>query len=175
MKCPRCSNDLKVMSSGGVELNVCFGHCAGIWFDNFEIKKLDEEKEADDMFLAALHESKTLKVTQDKRLNCPKCKNIVMLRNFFSAKQAVEVDHCGGCGGYWLDAGELVRIHREYPDEGARRAAANQLFNEMFSAELEQMRGKSEAELKTARAVANAFKFLCPTAYIPGKQKWGAH
>jgi len=28
--------------------------------------------------------------------------------------------------------------------------------------------------LESARKIANAFKFICPSYYIPGKQAWGA-
>ena len=31
----------------------------------------------------------------------------------FSAKRRVEVDECPGCGGCWLDAGELEKIREE--------------------------------------------------------------
>lgn len=175
MKCPRCSKLLKVMKANQVELNVCHGGCGGIWFDNFEIKKLDEQHEADHEFLATLQNAPTTRVNLEQRLNCPKCTNIVMLRNFFSVKKSVEVDHCGGCGGYWLDAGELIRINNEYATEEARNAAAKEVFDEMFGAELADMRRKSEAERATVKQISNALRFLCPSWYIPGKQDWGGH
>ena len=36
-------------------------------------------------------------------MDCPVCKNAMVVLEL----QQVEVDHCFGCGGIWLDAGEL--------------------------------------------------------------------
>ena len=36
-----------------------------------------------------------------------------MQRHLFSADHRVEVDSCPGCGGYWLDAGELSAIRED--------------------------------------------------------------
>jgi len=36
-------------------------------------------------------------------MDCPVCKNAMVVLEL----QDVEIDHCFGCGGIWLDAGEL--------------------------------------------------------------------
>lgn len=40
-------------------------------------------------------------------MNCPCCKNIVLMR---SDKHGVEIDFCPNCRGIWLDKGELEKI-----------------------------------------------------------------
>jgi hypothetical protein len=36
------------------------------------------------------------------------------------------------------------------------------------------MRRESQEKLEKARRIANIFRFICPSYYIPGKQEWGA-
>ncbi len=40
------------------------------------------------------------------QLKCPKCGEALKARSF----QKVEIDQCSGCGGIWLDAGELEQV-----------------------------------------------------------------
>ena len=37
---------------------------------------------------------------------CPRCQGELLE----TAKQGVVLDHCPGCGGIWLDRGELAKI-----------------------------------------------------------------
>jgi hypothetical protein len=39
-------------------------------------------------------------------MKCPKCGDTLKARSF----QKIEIDQCGGCGGIWLDAGELEQV-----------------------------------------------------------------
>ncbi len=84
------------------------------------------------------------------------------------------IDECPECAGVWLDAGELRSIRDEYPSAEARQQAAEAYFAELFDGPLAVERAKTEAELARARRFASAFRFLCPSWYIPGKQDWGA-
>ncbi len=45
-------------------------------------------------------------------MNCPVCKNAMITLEL----EDVEIDHCIGCGGIWLDAGELELLLGE-PDK----------------------------------------------------------
>jgi hypothetical protein len=36
------------------------------------------------------------------------------------------------------------------------------------------MEPESQEKAEKARKVANMFRFICPSYYIPGKQDWGA-
>ena len=39
-------------------------------------------------------------------MKCPKCGELLKERSF----QKIEIDQCTGCGGIWLDAGELEQV-----------------------------------------------------------------
>jgi Zn-finger nucleic acid-binding protein len=174
MNCPACSNPLHQMTVSDIQVDVCRGGCGGIWFDNFELKKFDEPHESAGQALLNIKRNPKLNIDHTKRLKCPKCDNIVMMRHFFSVKKQVVVDQCPGCGGYWLDAGELTQIRGLYDTEAEREKAADEYFSEIFDNQLAQMKRESEAELNKSRKIANIFRFICPSYYIPGKQDWAA-
>ena len=174
MNCPACDNQLEPRIVEGLSVDVCKNGCGGIWFDNFEIKKFDEPHESLGADLLNVEKNPTVVVDRSKRLKCPKCDDIVMMRHFFSVKKQVEVDECPGCAGIWLDTGELGAIRSLFNTEQERHDAAEEYFSEIFGNELAAMKAKNQAELEKARKVAKTFRFICPTKYIPGKQDWGA-
>ena len=174
MECPACSNMLQEVTVADVTVDVCKGGCGGIWFDQFELKKFDEPHESAGQELLDVERDKSIIIDHTKRLKCPKCGDIVMMRHFFSVKKEVEVDECPGCGGFWLDIGELGKIRGLFNTEEERHKAADEYFSEVFGDKLTAMRAEDEAKLNKARRIANMFRFICPTYYIPGKQDWGA-
>ena len=64
-----------------------------------------------------------LHVDSSRKRACPKCSGVKLKRRYFSAKRRIEIDECPGCGGYWLDAGELEKI-RDEMDQVARENEA---------------------------------------------------
>jgi Zn-finger nucleic acid-binding protein len=174
MRCPACENELQEITVGDVVVDVCQGGCGGIWFDNFEIKKFDEPHESEGEPLLDIEQDESLVVDRTKKLKCPKCTDVVMMRHFFSVKKKVEVDECPGCGGFWLDAGELVKIRSLFNTEEERHQAAHEYFSEIFGDELSAMAVENQAKLDKVRKISNMFRFVCPSYYIPGKQDWGA-
>ena len=119
MKCPACSNELTETKLGGVAVDVCKGGCAGIWFDAFELQKVDEQQEISDEWLLNIERDPAVRVDLSRKRACPRCDGIKLKRHFFSAKRQIDVDLCPGCGGYWLDAGELEKIRSERADAAA--------------------------------------------------------
>jgi uncharacterized protein len=113
MKCPACFNELRPLQVGPVTVDVCQGGCGGIWFDAFELQRVDEQGEAAGEGLLDIQRDPTVQVDASRKRDCPRCAGVKLKRRFFSAKRQVEVDECPGCGGYWLDAGELQRIREE--------------------------------------------------------------
>ena len=89
-------------------------------------------------------------------------------------KKQVEVDECPGCGGFWLDTGELSKIRSLFDTEEQRHKAAEEYFSEIFDKELAAMKAESEDKLKKSQKISNMFRFIRPSYYIPGKQDWGA-
>lgn len=174
MKCPACNHSLSEKTVGDITVDICQGGCGGIWFDQFELKKLDEPHEYEGEELLAVDRNPGVSVDHSERRHCPKCESTLMMRHFFSVKREVEVDECQTCAGYWLDQGELGQIRSQYATEEDRKAAAVAYFDEVFGTELERMRAKSDADLAKARKIANAFRFITPSYYLPGKQDGGA-
>ena len=113
MKCPACFNNLTQMQVGNLVVDVCQDGCGGIWFDAFELQRVDEENEAAGEPLLGIRRDERIVVDPLRKRECPRCAGVKLHRHFFSAKRRVEVDECPNCGGYWLDAGELAQIRAE--------------------------------------------------------------
>ena len=110
MQCPRCRNSLSTVRAGSLETDICHS-CAGIWFDRFELSKVDEAHELLGEFLVdELVPRDRLLVATSPRMHCPRDTDVVMMRRRFSPKQPIMIDECPACGGVWLDADELNAI-----------------------------------------------------------------
>jgi len=174
MRCPACGNVMKEMAVGDINLDVCRRGCGGVWFDRFEIQKVDEAHESAGEILIDIERDENVKVDQSRKRKCPNCKDVVMMRHFFTVKREIEVDECPGCAGIWIDHGELKKMRDQFADEESRDEAAEERFSEMFDDELMKMRAKSQEQLERSRKVARLLRLVCPSYYIPGKQNWGA-
>jgi Zn-finger nucleic acid-binding protein len=167
MICPTCNGNLSQVSIEEIQLDVCKEGCGGIWFDNFELKKMDEPHEfTDENLLELLAENFRIEHDQSKKRNCPKCQDVVMMRNFFSIKQEVEIDHCPKCAGYWLDEGELYQIRNQYKTEEERRSAAISYFGEIFDGELSEAKETTQEEARKRQKVSNMFRLITPSYYL---------
>jgi uncharacterized protein len=174
MECPVCDTELTRMTVGGITVDACEGGCGGIWFDRYELMRVDEAAESAGERLLEVERDPDLKVKLSKRLECPKCPRVVMMRHFFSVKRQVVVDECPNCGGHWLDPGELRTIRTEYASEEERNQAASEFFSDVFGPELAVAHAQTEQDLARARRIAHVFRFICPSYYVPGEQDWGA-
>ncbi len=106
INCPVCQKLMVEEDFGGVRVDVCKHGCKGIWFDWFELTKLDESNEG---FGNALEEALNSPRVNDEnrgRINCPKCGKPMQTHQYHSPK-GVNVDECYVCGGFFLDSGEL--------------------------------------------------------------------
>lgn len=131
MKCPACLNELTQVQVGNLVVDACKGGCGGIWFDAFELQKVDEEHEVAGEPLLNLPRDERAKMDKSRKRVCPRCPEVKLHRHFFSARRQVEVDHCPNCGGYWLDYGELALIRAE-----KQAAAQNEAIQPGVSAEV---------------------------------------
>jgi Zn-finger nucleic acid-binding protein len=105
------------MQVGNLVVDVCQNGCGGIWFDAFELQRVDEENEAAGEPLLGIRRDPHVAIDLSRKRECPRCQGVKLHRHFFSAKRRIEVDECPGCGGYWLDAGELAQIRAEKTEE----------------------------------------------------------
>jgi Zn-finger nucleic acid-binding protein len=133
MKCPACFNELTTRRAGGIAVDVCRGGCGGIWFDAFELQKIDELSEPEGEALLNIERDEAVIVDQSLKRACPRCSDVKLQRHFFSAARRVQVDECPNCGGYWLDAGELALIRTE-------RAAASPLSSDQKNLSMDVIR-----------------------------------
>jgi Zn-finger nucleic acid-binding protein len=163
------------MAAGDVTVDVCDGGCGGIWFDHFELRKLDEESETAGEALLDIHRDPNVHPDQSQRYRCPRdTDDVVLMRHFWSVKREVTIDECPECGGVFLDAGELGRIRHEFATEADRHAAADAYFAEVVDPMLESAHKQSEEELARAQRFGHALRFVCPSWYVPGKQAGAA-
>ena len=162
------------MNVADIVVDICKDGCGGIWFDNFELKKVDEKHETAGAVLLDVERNKDVKVDHSQPRICPKCDSQKMFKHFVSVKREVEVDECPACGGVWVDSGELGQIHNQFVTEEERKKAAQTYFSELFSDKLTKMRAEGEEKSKKAKKIAQIFRFICPSYYLPGKQDGGA-
>ncbi len=127
MKCPACYNTLSKVTVGPLTVDVCRGGCGGIWCDAFELQRVDEPQEPESDWLLNVERDPSIHVDFHRKRACPKCEGVKLKRHHFSAKRRLEVDQCPGCGGYWLDAGELARIRAEMEEAAQERELASRM------------------------------------------------
>ena len=175
MNCPACGHVLSSRTAGDVTVDVCDGGCGGIWFDHYELRKLDEPTESAGEQLLDVRRDPGVVVDPAERYHCPKCTDgVVLMRHFWSVKRDVRIDECAECGGVFLDVGELARIRSEFPSEEARHAAADAYFHDVVDPLLDRQHDADQAELERAQRFARAFRFITPSWYVPGKQAGAA-
>jgi Zn-finger nucleic acid-binding protein len=175
MECPACGRALVEHTVGGLTVDVCRGGCGGVWFDQLELKKVDEPHESLGEELLNIERDPAVVVDFERRRTCPRCVGQIMMRHYFSIRRQVEVDECPRCAGFFLDSGELQAIREQFASEGDKNAAAQATFQDQFAPQLAAMREESERKAKRARSIARMFRFILPSYYIPGKQDWGAY
>ncbi|MDH4316966.1 MAG: zf-TFIIB domain-containing protein [Desulfobulbaceae bacterium] len=166
MICPACENELRIIKLENISLDVCTEGCGGVWFDRFELQKMDEAHEFTDESLFDLNIKPKVKVDQSKKRKCPKCASIVMMKHFFSPKQEAKVDECPKCGGFWLDEGELFQIRNQFSDKQERDEAVKKHFATLFDVELEKMKAQSEEQTQKAQKIARMFRLITPSYYF---------
>jgi len=174
VKCPACSNEMTQVEVQDISLDVCQDGCGGIWFDWFELNRIDESHEAIGADVFHTHVDQVTTTDSDSKRDCPRCENMTMMQHFRSVRREVQVDECPRCAGYFLDHGELNDIRNQFTTDEERSAEAQRVFADLFDEGLDQMAEETDERVQKSRRLANMFKFLLPSNYLPGKQKWGA-
>lgn len=175
MKCPACGNAMKEIQVQDIAVDVCEGGCGGVWFDWFELKKVDEPDEVAGEELLNVARNESVTVDQNASRQCPRCDGQVMIKHFASVNREVAVDECPACAGFFLDYGELNSIRTQFDSEEDRADAAQKLFSEMFDDDIAQLEAANDEKREKSRRLAHMFRFLLPSYYLKGKQPWGAY
>lgn len=132
--CPACQAKMVKLQAPNqnFSVDVCLEGCGGIFFDNQEMKKFDEESENIDFIIEALKGREFSKVDETKQRICPYC-FAPMQKVFSDSSLEVEVDSCYTCGANFLDCGELTKIREQHETEQERKDDFNKKFLETFA------------------------------------------
>lgn len=131
INCPACGKPMvKIpVPAENINIDICLDGCGGIFFDNREFKKFDEQAENIDEIIKAIQGKTFQTVDGSATRTCPVC-GMKMVKNFASSLHQIQVDECYGCGGKFLDNGELQKIRAQFTTEEDRAAAAvKELYN----------------------------------------------
>lgn len=141
--CPACGEIMKKLAfpEYNFSIDICVDGCGGIWFDNNELQKFDEQTDNIEKILKEF-ENKTFKEV-DKSITryCPVCA-VKMVKNYCSVKHEIQVDECYNCGGKFFDRGELISFRAQYKDEKERTEAVEKLAENLFGSELARLDGE---------------------------------
>jgi len=113
MICPACGTQMVEEDFGGVRIDFCRNGCKSVWFDCFELQRLDETHEGCGRILDEALAAPRMPDDWRDQLQCPSC-NIPMTAHRHKRAQSVTVDECYKCGGFFLDAGELKAIRENF-------------------------------------------------------------
>ncbi len=145
-KCPACGKALAIVQINETEVEACTQGCGGIWLDAAELFRIDEEGEADDSpVMQKLLSFNTPRDTENRdKLSCMKCE-CKMRRHEYREGSGIYIDECYGCGGIWLDGGELKAI-RENPVVARSNQEREQLAKDFSRRVQEEARRLKEEE-----------------------------
>ena len=144
INCPACGCEMTkiFVPEANINIDICLDGCGGIYFDNRELDKFDEQHENIDFILEQIKGKEFKPVdTKEKRI-CPVCKT-PMVKHFMSVKKEVEIDDCYGCGAKFLDNGELQKIRAQYKDNEERNAVMREVVKETFGTEFAKLEAQS--------------------------------
>jgi Zn-finger nucleic acid-binding protein len=162
MKCPACGSELVEHAFGSAHVAVCENGCDGIWFDWSELPRLDDRQEG---FRTALRRALGQpEHAMERRLQlvCPRCGTPMRAYQHGYASH-IDIDECHGCGGFFLDSGELGTLRDTYMPEAERREYAERLAQEVprFRSTLEKLQEQSqESKFGAGHAQQSAIESL---------------
>lgn len=138
--CPACGKPMEkiFIERANCNVDICTNGCGGIYFDNREFKKFDEQRESIEEIKKALEGKTFTPVDETYKRICPAC-GMKMVKNSTSVKGNIIIDECYSCGGKFLDYKELDRIRAEYPTEEARSQAVVDYLKKNMGSEFDEM------------------------------------
>lgn len=153
IKCPACGKEMEkvFIPSEGINIDICTNGCGGIFFDNREFDKFNEEHEDISLIEEKLKDKTFDPVDDDAERICPACSG-KMVKNTTSTDGVIKVDDCYICGGKFLDFGELQKIRAEFANDNLRKEATiDYLFgkvgSELHKLEVESVTHKADRNL----------------------------
>ncbi len=110
MQCPRTHTKLNHVKVGGVPVYISQA-CGGVFLEMHALPLFEKsEEKRGEVLVKHLSQFQAPLPDLNIRIRCPVCTDTVMSRRFYSPLHVVEIDECPGCGGIWLDGGELAKL-----------------------------------------------------------------
>lgn len=162
MDCPVCKNSMAEEDFGGTNVQVCATGCKGIWFDCYELSRLDHDNTGVGQ---ALQDALAAPRTNDGNraaLSCPKC-SVPMHQHLYKSEKEINVDECNTCGGFFLDSGELKAVRDNHMSEDEESAYAQKLLDNLPS--YEQGEANLQREELRNQALSRYTQFLHVSYY----------
>ncbi len=72
MNCPACGTAMTEMTVGNVKVQACKGGCGGLWFDEWQLGKVDQPDQSAGEALLNIPQNPAVKVDQNQRRKCPR-------------------------------------------------------------------------------------------------------
>src|SRR3989449_25889 len=92
MNCPACGTAMTEMTAGDAKVQACKGGCGGLWFDEWQLRKVDQPDQSAGEALLHIEQNAAVKLDPNQRRKCPRDPDIVMMQHFWSVKRDVVVD-----------------------------------------------------------------------------------
>ena len=115
--CPACKTEMKkiFIKEANRNIDIC-EKCGGIFFDNQEFKRFDEQHENIEEIEATLTKKEYAKVDTNLVRECPYCTANMVKTNY----DGIEIDECYTCGAKFLDNQELQKYRANFATDKER-------------------------------------------------------
>lgn len=123
IECPACGKKMGkvLLKEAGINIDICTKGCGGLFFDNRELQRFDEQHEKLDDIIQSVENDKFEPVNEDEERFCPVCGSI-MMKTKANSNSDITIDECYSCGGRFLDHGELTKIRDGYKTDDESEA-----------------------------------------------------
>jgi len=140
----------------GITVDVCKNGCSGIWFDDREMKKFDEDSEDASAIVFGDGPQPTSTVRDSgPPLSCPRCKgDAILARRSSGPDGTITIDQCLSCSGIWFDGGELSKYRGQFKTEVERQAAADAFLRPHLASMLDEV----HEEIDRTKALTEQYK-----------------
>ena len=112
MNCLNCNtemtNNLIQTKKDEIAYDICES-CGSLWLDAGELDKIAYQVSGSIEFCT----KDKVEGILEKSKKCPRCDDTIMDKVSFVGDDAIVLDHCSNCRGFWLDGGELEEINKE--------------------------------------------------------------
>ena len=106
-KCPKCTSEMTTKHFGPlVSVDRCT-NCFGFWITAAALRKMTQLPMSDVLDVGSVEVGARYNAINE--IDCPVCSE-AMQHEFHPIQRHIRYEHCIGCDGYFLDAGEFTDI-----------------------------------------------------------------